>query len=125
MKNYLVTAILRIFFFFVVVFVMLWLFGCAGLPTLEVTPTPKPTQGNALVTLTPKPANTSESVGSVTITGDVYLRDGEDVRRGTLRAGSEVLATCDGDYCVLADSGLRFWRGCTSDNPEGLKCQPR
>ncbi|HEY6019634.1 MAG TPA: hypothetical protein VIY48_06965 [Candidatus Paceibacterota bacterium] len=109
---------------FIVLAVVL-LAGCAGLPTLSVTPTPKPTQGNARATLTPKPANATESVGSVRITGDVYIRDGQDVRRGTLRAGSEVLAVCEGDWCVLAGSGLRFWRGCSSDNPEGLKCLPR
>lgn len=105
----------------IVVFLLLQ--GCVGLPTLEPTKTPAPMQGNITVTL---PTETPASVGSlVTITGNVYLRDENDIRQGFLRQGAQVLAVCEGEWCVLDSTGLRFWRGCADDNPKGLQCLAR
>jgi hypothetical protein len=102
---------------------LLLLAGCAGLPTVEPTPmppatdTPAPT-ATANVTYTPL-----ATVGTVAITGDVWLRDAHDVERGYLLQGAEVAAVCNGEWCYVG--GLKFYRGCSSDNPAGLACRMR
>jgi hypothetical protein len=89
--------------------------GC--LPTLEPTPTAVPTD-------TPPPTPTHDVFERVTITGDVNIRDGQDVVRGWLKQGDQVFAICTGDWCYLGD-GLKIWRGCTSDNPYNQTCTRR
>jgi hypothetical protein len=100
--------------------------GCAGLdsyvlPTPSPTPTPPPSP-------TPSPTLTPVVGSLVGIVGDVNLRNSQDQAKGWLQAGSVVLALCDGEWCRITAGpleGLRFWRGCSSDNPDGRSCQKR
>jgi hypothetical protein len=86
--------------------------ACTGLPTL-----PAPTSTQALgVTQTPTP-----NVPLVTVTGDVFVRDSQGAAKGYLLNDSTVYALCSGEWCYL-DGGLKFWRGCSSDNPYKLGC---
>lgn len=93
-----------------------------AVPTLSPTSVP---------TLLPTQPILPTSVGSplaelptVEITGNVYVRDGEGGIHGWLSKGQSVQAACSGNWCVLAN-GLRFWRGCSSDNPASLGCQSK
>ena len=95
--------------------------GCLGLPTLETTPTPVPTA------LLPTATATATSI-TVRITGDVYVRDEQGNVIGWLYKDDEVQAVCSGDWCNIYGgkySGYKFWRGCSSDNPERKSCQAR
>lgn len=104
--------------------------GCSGglldeyvIPTSTATVAPSPT-----ATLAPGITQVVVHGGIVDILGDVYLRDETDETRGVLLAGTSVFAECDGRWCMVTagqHTGLRFWRGCGSDNPEGLGCSSR
>lgn len=96
--------------------------GCTGLPTVEPTVTPPPTASPALPTqpMAPGATNTA-SVGTVKVTGNVWLRDSVGNRRGYLFTGAQVLARCVGDWCYVGN--LKFYRGCASDNPAALTCR--
>src|SRR5690242_11540618 len=102
----------------VMIFCAAVLAGCIRLPTLPASPTPTATSLAAL----PEVTATSSMV---TITGNVWMRDAEGNAHGWLAAGQQVLAVCDGNWCVLSDNGLRFWRGCSANNPDKLACRMR
>lgn len=111
----------------VLIAVLALLTGCAGLPTLEPTPTelptltPVPTE-TQLPTLEPTPG----SVGTVEITGNVWMRDSANTQISVLMAGTRVNAICSGEWCNLQDSegatDFKFWRGCSDNNPDSLAC---
>lgn len=91
---------------------LVFLTGC--LPTLPtLTPTPGPL---AVPTFTPTP-----NMPLVTVTGDVFVRDAQDVVQGYMLKGTTVYARCVGQWCYVENS-LKFWRGCSSDNPYELGC---
>lgn len=99
--------------------------GCLGLPTIDPVPTTAPTKVLSTPTRMPEAGNTAITVQ---ITGDVNVRDMQDVVRGWLHAGQPVSAVCSMDWCTVvggAFHGMRFWRGCSSDNPERKSCQAR
>jgi hypothetical protein len=87
-------------------------------PTPTVTPVPT-------ATVTPFPA--AEDVNTVTIRAVVWIRSEPDgTRIGSLETGQAVeLIGCDGEWCEIRTDGLSgfVFRGCTSDNPDGLKCE--
>lgn len=92
------------------------LVGCSAYQSPATT---TQTQGNDAVTLTPTPV-------MVTTRGTVYLRDKDGDIQGWLDPGTTVEAFCTGDWCYIAGgqlAGLRFWRGCAEDNPDGLGCK--
>lgn len=94
-----------------IVVLVLVLNACGSvLPTLEVTNS-MPTQKTVTVTVSP----------SVTIVGNVNLRDDKGVVVGWLARGEIVQAVCEGTWCLLSDNTM-FWRGCGSDNPANLGC---
>lgn len=101
--------------------------GCNGLPTLEPTQqptlTPPATEQPTLEpTEQPTLQPTLSGVGNVTIMGNVWLRAGDNTQTGVLLAGTKVLAVCEGDWCAV-EGGLRFWRGCSDNNPGNLTCR--
>lgn len=101
--------------------VILLVSGCLGLPTLEITPSTVPT------TLPPTETATSTPV-TIEITGDVNVRYSEGKVKGWLYRGDRVQATCIGDWCEISGgnyNGYHFWRGCSSDNPEGKSCRTK
>ena len=116
--------IFRIFGLAIIALVILKCTACVGLPTLAVTPTtvvvtrPVPT-ATVFPTVTTLP-----SFLNVRIIGNVNLRDKTDYIVGWLAQGELVKAVCEGQWCWLS-SGLRFWRGCSDNNPEFLGCQTR
>ena len=87
--------------------------GCSAyVPPTVVSPTTTPTAVTTPVT-------------TVVVRGNVYVRDNNDEVQGWLEAGTEVQATCTGDWCYITGGqfdGLKFWRGCSEDNPAGAGC---
>lgn len=95
--------------------------GCFGLPTLDATATTIPT--TPPTTITPTAVHMP-----IVITGDVYVRDDQGNVVGWLYKDEEVQATCLGNWCKIDNGifrGASFWRGCSSDNPDGRSCQSR
>lgn len=106
---------------FLVILLTTLLSGCLGLPTLETAPTTVPTK------LLPTATATGKCM-TIEITGDVYVRDEEGKVVGWLNKADHVQAVCSGDWCQIISgrySGFRFWRGCSSDNPDDKSCQAR
>jgi len=104
-----------------IVVILIVLSGCQGLPTLEVTATVVPT--TLPTTLLP-----TYIAMIVQVTGDVYLRDDQGNVRGWLYKGDRVQAHCSGNWCQIFSGsyrGYRFWRGCSSDNPDHKRCQAK
>jgi hypothetical protein len=88
-----------------------------------------PSYDNTVVrpTTTPKVLSTAVTTpeGTVVIRGNVYVRDNSGAVQGWLEAGTVVNAVCDGQWCVVKSgqfTGLRFWRGCSADNPDNTGC---
>lgn len=101
-------------------------------PTVTPTPSPHPAPlSKATQTSTPAPTATAtpDNVQTVTIQAIVYVRqlaDRTSTRIGNLTTGQSVeLIGCDGDWCHIRTNGLDgyVFRGCTSDNPDGLRCE--
>jgi hypothetical protein len=60
------------------------------------------------------------------IAGNVRLRDYDGADSGRiLVTGSTQRAICDREWCYLEGTLLKFWRGCTSNNPQELGCQSK
>ena len=103
------------------VLIIILLSGCQGLPTLDITATAVPTTLQTAIIPT-----TTAMIAH--ITGDVYVRDNQGKVIGWLYMGDNVQAACSGDWCQIYSgpySGYRFWRGCSSANPEGKSCRAR
>jgi hypothetical protein len=97
-------------------------------PPASPTPTPAPTA-------TERPKAVEEDVQTVTIRAVVYIRAEADPNSqdlGALETGAKVPALeCVGEWCKIETeidgetvTGYVF-RGCTSDNPDGLLCEVR
>jgi multidrug efflux pump subunit AcrA (membrane-fusion protein) len=99
-----------------------------------VTPTPAvspPSSTAPVPTATMKPTEASvpaQDVQTATIRATVYVRaepDANSPEIGSLTTGEVVeIVTCAGDWCQIEPEGW-VWRGCLSDNPDGLKCEAR
>jgi uncharacterized protein YgiM (DUF1202 family) len=96
-----------------------------------VTPTPTPSPSSTAPVPTPEPTQTSvpaQDVQTATIQATVYVRQAPDANSpeiGSLTTGEVVeIVTCAGDWCQIEPEGY-VWRGCLSDNPDGLKCEAR
>ena len=103
-----------------------------------ITPTPSPVPPTAAATATPEPTRTPEPtatdgevVQTATIQATVYVRTAADPNSpeaGSLTTGAEVeIVACEGDWCEIRTNELTgyVFRGCLSDNPEGLRCEAR
>jgi uncharacterized protein YgiM (DUF1202 family) len=95
-------------------------------PTVTPTPPASPT-----ATAYPVPSSTATEaaqVQTVTIQAVVYVRqmpDASSAAIGSLETGERVeIVACDGDWCEIVPAGYVF-RGCTSDNPDELKCEAK
>ena len=78
-----------------------------------------------VVSPTTTPAALTTPVATVVVRGNVYVRDNNDEVQGWLEAGTTVEAVCSGDWCHITGGqfdGLKFWRGCSEDNPAGAGC---
>jgi hypothetical protein len=96
-----------------------------------IVPTPSPSSTAPSSTATAKPTQTSvpaQDVQTATIQATVYVRaepDASSPEIGSLTTGEVVeIVTCAGDWCQIEPEGY-VWRGCLSDNPDGLKCEAR
>jgi len=84
-------------------------------PTSTVLATPIPT----LLTSTP-----TEEFGIVTVLANVWTRDSvSNVRVGSYLGGKVVRAVCRGEWCYPANTDLKFWRGCSDNNPANMGCE--
>lgn len=96
----------------------LWLTSCSAYqPPATATSVP---QGIKAETLTPT------STVTVVVKGNVYVRDEAGAVQGWLEAGTSVEASCRGDWCYISGGqfdGLKFYRGCSADNPDSLGCK--
>jgi hypothetical protein len=123
----------------IVLLTLTFLTGCAAfaLPTVAPNSTVAPT--NALATpsptLRPSPVPTATPADTATIRATVYVREAADAASaevGSLETGQSVeIVGCDGSWCEIeymfeneVVTGFVF-RGCLSDNPDGLKCEVR
>jgi multidrug efflux pump subunit AcrA (membrane-fusion protein) len=95
------------------------------------TATPSPSSTAPVPTATVKPTEasvTAQDVQTATIRATVYVRaepDANSPEIGSLTTGEVVeIVTCAGDWCQIEPEGW-VWRGCLSDNPDGLKCEAR
>jgi hypothetical protein len=98
-----------------------------------VAPTVSPTAHPPTSTPSPAPARVTPSATAeaetVTIRAVVWVRaepDGE--RIGSLETGNTVeMIGCDGSWCEIRTSELSgyVFRGCTDNNPDGLKCEAK
>jgi hypothetical protein len=86
----------------------------------NILPTVEPGVPTGVGTSLPKAVPTP-TIPLVTVTGDVFVRDANGAAQGYIPKGSTVYAVCTGEWCNL-DGGLKFWRGCSSDNPYKLGC---
>jgi SH3-like domain-containing protein len=59
----------------------------------------------------------------------VYVRaaaDAGSAEVGSLETGQSVeIVKCTGDWCEIVEPAGFVWRGCTDNNPDGLKCEVR
>jgi uncharacterized protein YgiM (DUF1202 family) len=92
-----------------------------------VLPSAVPPTSTAVPTVTAMP----EDVDTLTIQAVVYVRKEPDPNSpevGSLTTGETVtLIACDGQWCeIRTDVLIGFvFRGCTNNNPDGLKCEVR
>jgi uncharacterized protein YgiM (DUF1202 family) len=98
--------------------------GAAPTPTPSLPPaSPTP---SAVPTDTPRA--TEAAVNTVTIRAVVYVRqmpDASSAAVGSLETGELVpVVACEGEWCEIEGGGFVF-RGCTDDNPDGLKCEAK
>jgi uncharacterized protein YraI len=102
--------------------------------TVTPTATPSPSSTAPVPTATAKPTEASvpaQDVQTATIRATVYVRaepDANSAEIGSLATGAEVeIVSCLSDWCEIRTDVLSgyVWRGCTSDNPDGLKCEAR
>jgi multidrug efflux pump subunit AcrA (membrane-fusion protein) len=101
---------------------------------VTATPTvspPSPSSTAPVPAATAKPTEASvpaQDVQTATIQATVYVRaepDANSPEIGSLTTGEVVeIVTCAGDWCQIEPEGY-VWRGCLSDNPDGLKCEAR
>jgi hypothetical protein len=120
------------------IYITILILVAASLACMEqiVTPTPDTPAASTRAPLpTPTATVTAEVtpmipviVQTATIQATVYVRqspssDSEEI--GSLTTGQVVeIVKCSGDWCEIKPKGFVF-RGCTSDNPEGLKCEAK
>ena len=103
------------------------------IPTPTVEPTAVPT-ATARPTSSPSPTSTTQA-DTATIRATVYVRaaaDAGSAEVGSLETGQMVeIVKCTGDWCeieyMFENETVRgfVFRGCLSDNPDGLKCEVR
>jgi hypothetical protein len=99
-------------------------------PTASPTALSPPLSPTATVTRTPTMASvTAEDVQTAVIRATVYVRaepDADSPEVGSLETGAEVvIVECSGEWCQIENPAGYVFRGCTSDNPDGLKCEVR
>lgn len=88
-----------------------------SVPVVTPTVTPIEVSPTAIADVTP-------TVTPLLVTGEVYVRDQPNgAAVGSLSRGDVVLAVCDGNWCKVEHGFI--WRGCLSDNPDGLGCEAR
>jgi hypothetical protein len=116
-RKQVLTILLRALGVLVGLALIIALTGCSAYSAYP-TSTPQPA--------TPKPGLTATPVtGLVQVTGNVYVRDDNNEVQGWLEAGTLVQAECEGNWCYIKGGqfkGLRFWRGCSEDNPDDMGC---
>ena len=69
------------------------------------------------------PAPVPLSSYPVEITGDVWLRDSDNIRTGVLEQGTIVWVICRDSWCYIYGGEYKFFQGCSTYNPDGLGCQ--
>lgn len=87
-------------------------------PLAEVLPTVKPTEHPTKLPTAAKAWTASVELPTVNVrekpSGKVIA---------SLSAGDEVIIMkCDSSWCKIKEPAGYVWRGCLSDNPEGLGC---
>jgi hypothetical protein len=98
------------------------------IPTPTVPPVATSTTQPAA---SPTPTASPTAADVATIRATVYVRSGPDANSaevGSLETGQSVeIVECTGDWCEISTDVLTgyVWRGCLSDNPDGLKCEVR
>ncbi len=104
-----------------------------------VKPTPDNTQTATVVNTIVTPAEASTTVAPLTTPGStqtatvvnavVNVRaapDNTSAVVGSLQAGDLVdVLVCAGPWCQIKEPFGWVWRGCLSDNPDGLKCEAK
>jgi uncharacterized protein YgiM (DUF1202 family) len=79
----------------------------------------------------PTPTASPTAADVATIRATVYVRSAPDANSaevGSLETGQSVeIVACDGSWCQIRTDVLSgyVFRGCLSDNPDGLKCEVR
>lgn len=61
----------------------------------------------------------------VQTTGNVNIREVDGDVVGSLPSGSYLWVVCDGDWCFIRGTIHKVFRGCVSNNPDGLGCQSK
>jgi hypothetical protein len=53
------------------------------------------------------------------------IADGDPTGEYVYAGQSVVILQCVGDWCQIEEPAGWVWRGCLSDNPDGLKCEAK
>lgn len=100
-------------------------------PTLTVTPTasPVPTVQPAPLVVQVTATTPTAKPDTATIQATVYVRlfaDADSEAVASLTTGQTVeIVKCSGEWCKIKKPLGYVWRGCLSDNPDGLLCQAK
>jgi hypothetical protein len=107
--------------------------GCLELPALPVSPTPAAGTPAPARRFAQQIADTSTPASlattAVVTAGGLYVHakpDVDSIVTGWLMAGDAVtVLECSDDFCKLEQPFGYVWRGCLSDNPNGLGCSAK
>jgi hypothetical protein len=100
-------------------------------PTLTVTAsvTSVPTTQPAPLVVQTTTATPTAKPDTATIQATVYVRQSADANSeavASLTTGQTVeIVKCLGEWCKIKKPLGYVWRGCLSDNPDGLLCQAK
>ena len=98
-------------------------------PVSVVSDTATPEIASLPEAKTPTASPTAPGKDTATIQATVYVRQSADASSdaiGSLKTGDTVeIVKCAGQWCEIKRPSGYVWRGCTSNNPDGLLCQAR
>lgn len=107
--------------------------GCFPAPLPVSTPAgPTPT-ASAMQAPTATPVDTGQATPSkaAVTAGGLYVHAGPDVSSAVVPGGYLVFGDlvtvleCEGKFCKIEQPFGYVWRGCLSDNPDGLGCSAK